>query len=321
MANLLEVQNLRTYFFTRHGVVKAVDGVGFSLEPGKSLGLVGESGCGKTITTLSVVRLVPQPAGRIMGGKILFEGENLLEKSEKEMRQIRGRKIAMIMQDPMRSLDPCFSIGNQVSEAIRAHEKLPRPKVRKQVEDNLTFVGISSARLRMRQYPHQMSGGMRQRIVGAIGISCRPSLLIADEPTTALDVTIQAQYLEFLKQTQQDLGMAMILVTHDFGIVAAMCDHVAVMYAGRIVERARTDSLFDRPYHPYTIGLINALPKLEVKTESLATIDGQPPSLANLTDGCRFAPRCSSSNERCFSTYPTQTEIAHEHFVSCWLAN
>jgi oligopeptide/dipeptide ABC transporter ATP-binding protein len=321
MANLLEVENLRTYFFTRHGVVKAVDGVGFAIEPGKSLGLVGESGCGKTITTLSVVRLVPQPAGRIVGGKILFEGENLLDKSEKEMRQIRGRKVAMIMQDPMRSLDPCFRIGNQVGEAITAHEKLTRRELRRKVQDNLTFVGISSASLRMRQYPHQMSGGMRQRIVGAIGISCRPSLLIADEPTTALDVTIQAQYLEFLKQTQRELGMAMILVTHDFGIVAAMCDHVAVMYAGRIVERAETNALFEHPYHPYTIGLINALPRLESRAESLASIDGQPPSLANLSDGCRFAPRCRSSNGKCLSAYPPQTEIVHDHFVSCWLAN
>jgi oligopeptide/dipeptide ABC transporter ATP-binding protein len=317
---LLEVKNLRTHFFTKRGIVKAVDGVNFSLKIGETLGLVGESGCGKTITCLSLVRLVPQPAGRIVGGQMIFEGEDLLQKSEKEMRLIRGSKISMILQDPMTSLNPVFTIGEQVAEPIRLHQFLKGIKVWAKVKEMLRLVRIPSAETRIREYPHQMSGGMRQRIVGAIALSCQPKLLIADEPTTALDVTIQAQFLRLLKEIQQDFHLSMILITHDLGVVSRVCDKAAVMYAGKIVETAEIRELFNNPSHPYTIALMNSLPRSDMKREMLHTIEGQPPDLSNLPPGCAFAVRCPSRMEICSREYPPEVSVRDGHSMSCWLS-
>ncbi|MCI0371632.1 MAG: ABC transporter ATP-binding protein, partial [candidate division NC10 bacterium] len=291
--SLLDVKDLRTYFFTRWGVVKAVDGVSFALSEGESLGIVGESGCGKTMTALSILRLVPRPAGRIVGGEIRLEGEDLLRKSEREMRRIRGSRISMVLQDPMSSLNPVFTVGEQVAEALRIHQHLAGTRLWNQARDLLGLVKIPSPEIRLRAYPHQMSGGMRQRVVGAIAIACRPGILIADEPTTSLDVTIQAQYLRLLKDLQKEMGLALIFITHDFGIVAKMCDRVAVMYAGRIVEHAGVRELFNHPRHPYTVALLNSVPRLERRVERLASIEGQPPPLYDLPEGCPFAPRCA----------------------------
>jgi oligopeptide/dipeptide ABC transporter ATP-binding protein len=318
--NILEVKDLKTYFFTRRGVVKAVDGVSFPLKEGETLGLVGESGCGKSVTCFSVIGLVEKPAGRIVGGEILFNREDLLLKSEKEMDQIRGEKISMILQDPMTSLNPLFTIGYQVAEPIKIHQNLDKQNVWGKVIEMLKRVRIPSPEVRMQEYPHQMSGGMRQRIVGAMVLSCQPQLLIADEPTTSLDVTIQAQFLKLLKEIQQQSNIAMIVVTHDFGIVAKACDRVAVMYAGKIVESASTMELFDNPTHPYTRALMNSLPKMGKKVEKLYSIEGQPPDLHTLPPGCSFAPRCSEVLEICRQEYPPQSMVREEHTMSCWLA-
>lgn len=316
---LLEVKDLKTYFFTRRGVVKAVDGVSFCLRERETLGIVGESGCGKSVTCFSIVRLVAKPAGRTVGGEVLFNGEDLLSKSNKEMRRIRGKEITMILQDPMMSLNPLFTIENQVAEPIRIHQKLDKRMVREKVKEMLRLVKIPSPEVRMKEYPHQMSGGMRQRIVGAMTLSCQPQLLIADEPTTSLDVTIQAQFLRLLKEIQQQSNLAMIIVTHDFGIVARACDRVAVMYAGKIVESADTRELFNNPSHPYTIALMNSLPKMEVKVDRLYSIEGQPPELHSLPPGCSFAPRCSEVKEVCKQEYPAESVVKEGHSVSCWL--
>ncbi len=316
---LLEVKDLRTWFFTRWGVVKAVDGVSFTLEAGETLGLVGESGCGKSMTALSILRLQPRPAGRIVGGQVLLQGEDLLQMSEREMRGIRGRQISMILQDPMQSLNPVFSVGEQIAEALRIHQGLEGRTLWEQTRDLLRRVKIPSPELRLRAYPHQMSGGMRQRVVGAISLACRPAILIADEPTTSLDVTIQAQYLRLLKGLQEEMGLALIFITHDFGIVAKMCDRVAVMYAGRIVESAEVRTLFNNPRHPYTVALLNSVPRLETKIERLSSIEGQPPSLDDLPPGCPFAPRCPHARERCRQEYPPEVAVADGHRVSCWM--
>ena len=316
---ILEVQDLKTYFYTGRGVVKAVDGVSFALKKGETLGLVVESGCGKSITCLSVIRLVPRPAGRIVGGRVLLEGEDLLTKSEKEMTRIRGRRITMILQDPMMSLNPLFTIGEQVAEPIRIHQKLGKTAVWKKVIEMLRVVRIPSPEVRMREYPHQMSGGMRQRISGAMTLSCQPDILIADEPTTALDLTIQAQFLSLLKEIQQQANLAMIVVTHDFGIIARVCERVAVMYAGKIVESALTRELFNNPVHPYTMALLNSLPKMEVKVDRLYSIEGQPPELHALPPGCSFSPRCPQGMEVCLKDSPPQKEITPGHYASCWL--
>jgi peptide/nickel transport system ATP-binding protein len=315
---ILEVKNLKTYFFTRHGVAKAVDGVSFWLKEGETLGLVGESGCGKSMTCLSIMRLVPQPAGRIVGGQIIFDGVDLLSKDEKEMVNIRGKRISMILQDPMTSLNPLFTIGEQVAEPILIHQKIDRAKVWEKVKEMLTLVKIQSPEVRIMEYPHQMSGGMRQRIVGAMVLSCQPDLLIADEPTTSLDVTIQAQFLRLLKEIQQRSNLSMIVVTHDFGIVARVCDRVAVMYAGKIVEYAGIRELFNHPTHPYTKALMDSIPKMEVKVDRLYSIEGQPPDLRNLPAGCSFASRCSKVREICRNEYPPQAEVDPGHYVSCW---
>ncbi|MFC2001926.1 ABC transporter ATP-binding protein [Chloroflexota bacterium] len=318
-SSLLEVVNLKTYFFTRHGAVKAVDGVSFSVERGHSTGVVGESGCGKSISCLSIMGGVPTP-GKIVGGSVCFEDEELLEKSEKEMRQIRGRKISIILQDSLTSLNPSFSIGDQVAETIRLHQGLKGRELRDRTIDALRLVRIPDAERRLADYPHQMSGGMRQRVSGAIALSCHPSLLIADEPTTSLDVTTQAQYLELLREVQLKSNIGMIFVTHDFGIVVKMCDKVAVMYAGTIVETSPTKDLFNNPAHPYTSALMQSIPRLEVKIEKLACIDGQPPSLIEPGPGCRFAPRCNKVKSLCREEAPPQTIVGNDHTVTCWEA-
>ena len=315
---LLEVKDLKTHFFTRRGVVKAVDGVSFSLRAGETLGIVGESGSGKSITALSLVRLGPQPAARIVGGQVLLEGEDLLRKSETEMRHIRGAKIAMVLQDPLTSLNPVLSIGSQVTEAITLHQGLRGRSLWERAVDILRKLKIPSPEQRMASFPHQMSGGMRQRVVGAIAISCQPRVLIADEPTTSLDVTVQAQYLRLLKEIQAESGLAILFITHDFGVVAKMCDRVAVMYAGRIVEMAGVRDLFTMPAHPYTEALMRSVPKLEEQVDRLYSIEGQPPAPDRLPPGCPFAPRCPYVMDRCRQEYPPQVTIGAGHTASCW---
>ena len=315
----LEVRKLQTYFFTRWGTVKAVDGVSFDIKEGEAFGLVGESGCGKSITCLSLLRLVPEPAGRIVGGEILLQGEDLLKKTEKEMRKIRGSQISMILQDPMTSLNPVFTIGDQVTEAIKIHRGLKGRNLWERAKKMLEMVRIPSPEIRLRSWPHQLSGGMRQRVAGAISLSCEPRLLIADEPTTSLDATIQMQYLRLLREIQEQAGLTLIFITHDFGIVARMCQRAAVMYAGKIVETADVRELFNHPAHPYTQALLKSVPKVEEKVERLVSIEGQPPPLHNLPPGCPFAPRCPYSKEACRSEYPPAVQINDkEHSANCW---
>lgn len=315
---ILQVEDLHTYFFTRSGVVKAVDGVNFYLRQGETLGIVGESGCGKTMTSLSLLRLVPQPAARIVKGKILLQGENLLDKSEKEMRQIRGRRISMILQDPQTSLNPVFSIGNQLIEAVKIHKKGRHRDLVQHAINALKQVRVAAPERRVEDYPHQMSGGMKQRVVGAIALSCEPHVIIADEPTTSLDVTIQAQYLRLLREIQEETGLSIIFITHDFGIVAKMCDRVMVMYAGRAVETGSVRDIFNHPTHPYTQALLNSVPKLEERTSRLYSIEGQPPALWNLPAGCRFAARCPYVEARCEHEYPPSFQVAEGHTADCW---
>ena len=317
---VLEVNDLHTYFFNRRGITKAVDGVSFSLKEGETLGIVGESGCGKTMTALSLLGLVPKPAARIVSGEIILDGEDLVQKSEREMRQIRGRKISMILQDPQTSLNPVFSIGSQVMEALGVSHKFGRKEMVNRAIDALRNVRVAAPERRMSDYPHQMSGGMKQRVIGAIAISSTPKVIIADEPTTALDVTIQLQYLQLLREIQQETGLAIIFITHDFGIVARMCDRVAVMYAGRIIESGDVRTLFNSPTHPYTQALMASVPKMD-RTERLFAIDGQPPALFALPEGCRFADRCSHVRERCSQEYPPILQTETGHNVSCWMAD
>ncbi|TAK34434.1 MAG: ABC transporter ATP-binding protein [Chloroflexota bacterium] len=315
---VLRVEGLRTYFFVRRGVLRAVDGVSFHVRRGEAFGLVGESGCGKTMTSLSLMRLVPAPAGRIVGGRVVLGGRDLLQLSEREMQRVRGKEISIVLQDPMSSLNPAFTIGDQTAEPIRLHQRLRGGALWQKVIESLKLVRIPAAEKRLGDYPHQMSGGQRQRVVGAIGLSCQPTLLIADEPTTALDVTVQAQYLELLREAQNRLQLSMVFITHDFGVVARMCDRVAVMYAGRIVETAGTRDLFDNPCHPYTKALLACIPKVQAEEQELATIDGQPPDLVNPHGHCRFAPRCTERIERCLQEYPPEVAVSENHQVSCW---
>ena len=315
---ILEVKDLRTYFFTRTAVVKAVDGVSFHLRQGETLGIVGESGCGKTVTALSLLRLVPRPSGRIVSGEILLNGEDLLQKSDDEMRQVRGRQISMILQDPQTSLNPVFTIGNQIIEALRIGGKEDGRGFLRRAADALRKVNVAAPERRLEDFPHQMSGGMKQRVVGAIAMSCEPGVIIADEPTTALDVTIQLQYLRLLKEIQAQTGLAIIFITHDFGVVARMCDRVAVMYAGRIIENGPVRELFNNPSHPYTQALMASVPKLEERLDRLYSIEGQPPLLSNLPDGCRFAPRCVYAKERCIAEYPPSFLLKEGHTADCW---
>jgi oligopeptide/dipeptide ABC transporter ATP-binding protein len=320
MPPLLEVSDLRTYFTSFGGtrVVKAVDDINFTLDEGETLGLIGESGCGKTTTCLSIVRLLP-PAARIAGGRIMFGGEDLTKKTQREMRHIRGRSIAMILQDPMASLNPLFSIYTQVGEPAYYHQNIRGRSLRQRVQDLLRSVRIPSPTMRMYDYPHQMSGGMRQRIVGAIALAGGPKLIIADEPTTNLDVTIQAQYLDLLKDLQEDTGVAIIFVTHNLGIVAKMCNKMAVMYAGKIVEQASVRNLFNAPKHPYTKALLGSLPKLGSKAP-LYAIPGQPPNLARLPTGCAFHPRCADAMSLCTEHEPQNTQFGPAWTARCWRA-
>ena len=314
---VLEVRDLHTHFFLRRGVVKAVDGVSFSLRRGEVLGLVGESGCGKSLTALSIMRLLPRSGARTIKGEIVLDGRDILGCSPTEMRDIRGRKLSMILQDPQTSLNPVFSIGNQLREALARRLRNVADILRESVA-SLRRVDIAAPEQRIGQFPHQMSGGMKQRVVGAIAISGEPEVLIADEPTTALDVTIQLQYLKLLKRLQQQTGMAILFITHDFGVVARMCDRVAVMYAGRIVECGPVAEVFAAPQHPYTQALIASVPKMEGSIGRLPTIEGQPPSLMDLPQGCRFAARCAYVEARCRETYPATREMAPEHSAACW---
>jgi oligopeptide/dipeptide ABC transporter ATP-binding protein len=317
---VLEVKQLQTYFFSAQGtrVVKAVDGVSFTLNEGETLGVVGESGSGKTVTSMSLLRLLP-PAARIVGGEVWFQGENLLTKSEREMRDLRGSQLTMILQDPMMSLNPLFTIGEQIAEPLRIHRHMRGGRLVERIKELLRGVRIPSPEVRLREYPHQMSGGMRQRIVGAIGISCEPQLLIADEPTTSLDVTIQAQYLNLLKDIQQRSRLAMIFITHNIGIVAKMCDNVGVMYAGKLVERAPVRTVFNQPAHPYTEALLQAVPKLTDRSKRLWSIEGQPPDLANPPTGCPFNPRCPHAEDRCRREVPPEFQVGENHYTRCWL--
>lgn len=318
---ILQVEGLCTSFFTRHGETRAVDGVSFHVHAGETFGIVGESGSGKTVTGLSILRLLPEPAGRIVGGNIILDGTNLLELSKKEMRHFRGKMISMILQDPMTSLNPVYPIGNQIAESVRLHQDLPNVKVLDEVISALRLLRIPAPEMRLRDYPFQLSGGMRQRVVGAIAMSCHPRLLIADEPTTALDATIQAQYITLFKDVQKTTNVSIIFITHDFGVVANMCHRVGVMYAGKIVETARTREIFKSPKHPYTRALIDSVPRLDQKNERLYSIEGQPPSLKNLPPGCRFFPRCSDALEFCSEKEPHEKQIGDEHYVACWKWN
>ena len=315
---LLKVSGLRTHFYTEEGVVKAVDGVDFEIPRGGILGIVGESGCGKSITSLSIMRLVAQPQGKIIDGQILFNGEDLLKKSDEEMRKIRGNRIALISQDPMTSLNPVLTIGDQIMEAIILHQNVSKAEARKKAVEMLDRVGIPSPANRLDDYPHQFSGGMRQRVVIAIALCCEPDLLIADEPTTALDVTIQAQILDLMREIRDQRNSAIVLITHDMGVVAEMCDYVAVMYAGKVVEYADVHTLFKNPRHPYTQGLLNSIPKLGERKERLEPIEGQPPNLVKLPQGCSFGPRCKHYMTRCREV-PALDTVEQGHLVRCWL--
>jgi oligopeptide/dipeptide ABC transporter ATP-binding protein len=316
---VVELRDLHTHLVTRWGTIKAVDGVSFSVGEGETLGLVGESGSGKTMTCLSIVRLVPRPAARILGGQILLDGADLLTKSDSEMQKIRGRKVAMILQDPMSSLNPVFSIGMQMREPVASYHGLRGRSLTQRAAELLASVRIPSPAERLRAFPHQMSGGMRQRVVGAMAIAAPPRLLLADEPTTSLDLTIQAQYLNLLQELQERHRFAMIFVTHNLGIVARICERVAVMYAGRIVEIGPVRDIFTAPAHPYTRALLESVPRLGVKTEHLRAIDGQPPDLATLPPGCAFAPRCSQVMDRCRAEAPPESAVDDRRTTRCWL--
>lgn len=320
MSILLQVQDLRTVFDTQEGLVRAVDGVSFSLDEGRTLGLVGESGCGKSVTALSIMRLVPSPPGRIEVGRILFEGRDLLSLPETKMRRLRGNEISMIFQEPMTSLNPVFTVGDQIGEVFRLHQNMTKPQALSAAADMLHQVGIPSPRRRVREYPHQMSGGMRQRVMIAMALACRPKLMIADEPTTALDVTIQAQILALMNQLQAGIKTAILLITHNLGVVAEMADHVAVMYTGRIVESAPVGRLFDQPSHPYTVGLLSSLPPAASQPvrENLVTIKGIVPSLLDLPSGCKFRDRCPDAFEPCPHEEPPLFDLGDGHLVRCF---
>ena len=318
MAPLLQVKNLRTEFTSPLGVARAVDGVGFELDSGQTLGLVGESGCGKSVTALSIMRLIPSPPGRIVGGEVIFKGRDLLKLEEEEMRTVRGNQISMIFQEPMTSLNPVFTVGDQIMEVIRLHQGLKGKEAEEKAAQALHQVGIPSPQRRLKSYPHQMSGGMRQRVMIAMAISCGPELMIADEPTTALDVTIQAQIMELIEDLQKKTGLAMLLITHNLGVVAETADEVAVMYLGQIVERAPVKKLFAAPLHPYTQALLASLPNPEAPQAGLSTIEGTVPSIFELPVGCRFKDRCPQRFEAC-DRAPDYLPQEEEHLVRCHL--
>jgi oligopeptide transport system ATP-binding protein len=320
MALLLEVKGLKTRFFTQDGVVNAVNGIDYTLEEGETLGIVGESGCGKSVSVLSIMRLIPDPPGKIVGGEVFFDGRDLLKLNPDEIRQIRGNKIAMIFQDPMTSLNPVLTIGRQVSEALELHLGMDKKQSRQRTVELLELVGIPEAAGRVDDYPHQFSGGMRQRVMIAMGLSCNPQILIADEPTTALDVTIQAQIVELVKRLKDEIGMAVIWITHDLGVVAGIAEKVIVMYAGFIVEAAPVKDLYGDPRHPYTLGLLASLPRLDAKTrEQLYSIEGLPPDLIALPKGCPFAARCDYVLDKCLEENPSLEPVGPSHYIACWV--
>ncbi|MCH2317735.1 MAG: ABC transporter ATP-binding protein [SAR202 cluster bacterium] len=319
MANLLEVKDLATHFFTQDGVVKAVDGISYTLAEGEVLGVVGESGCGKSVHALSIMRLVANPPGRIVAGEILFEGENLLNMDDSEMRHIRGNRIAMVFQEPMTSLNPVLTIGRQLTETLELHQKMARREARTRAAELLQTVGIPDSESRLSDYPHQFSGGMRQRVMIAMALSCNPRLIIADEPTTALDVTIQAQILELMRDLAVEFGTAMVIITHNLGVVARYAHRVVVMYAGKIVETGTAHDIYRNPRHPYTIALLNSVPRLDATERvRLDAIEGLPPDLVDLPQGCSFAPRCKYAYERCTQETPVLLETDTNHTSACW---
>ncbi|MBM7539929.1 ABC transporter ATP-binding protein [Amphibacillus cookii] len=317
---ILEVRNLQTSFFTKEFEVKAVDGVNFAVPKGKTLGIVGESGSGKSITSLSILRLIKNP-GKIKGGEIIFKGENLLDKTESQMRQIRGNEISMIFQEPMTSLNPVYTVGQQISEAFIIHQNMSKKEAMLRSVEMLELVGIPSPKQRVKQYPHELSGGMRQRVMIAMALACDPELLIADEPTTALDVTIQAQILELMEDLQDRLGMSTIMITHDLGVVAETCDYVAVMYMGKVVEYATVKDLFKNPKHPYTVGLLNSLPRhdIDLGEEDLTVIQGSVPAPDQIPEGCRFAPRCPFASDICHERLPHLEQSEDGNQIRCWI--
>ena len=320
MSALLDVRALKTFFQVEGGEFPAVDGISFSIDPGRTLGIVGESGCGKSVTALSIMGLVPRPPGRIAGGEILFDGVDLLQLSAAALRELRGNRISMIFQEPMTSLNPVLTVGEQITEGILRHRTMSRDAAKELAIEMLRMVHISSPEERFGDYPHRLSGGMRQRVMVAMALACKPKLLIADEPTTALDVTIQAQILDLMRTLREETGTAIILITHDLGVVAELADDVAVMYAGRIVERATVAALFAEPQHPYTVGLLGSIPRLDIEQDRLAAIEGQVPNPLAPVTGCRFHPRCPFVIERCRHKDPPLIDLGNGHESACWRA-
>jgi len=321
VATLLQVNDLRTHFFTYEGVVKAVDGVSYDLQEGEILGLVGESGCGKSVSALSILRLIPNPPGRIVGGEIMFEGQNILDLSSSDLQKLRGGSISMVFQEPMTSLNPVLTIERQLTEALELHLRMNKAEARREAIRRLDEVGIPDPERRVKQYPHQFSGGMRQRVMIAMAMSCNPKLIIADEPTTALDVTIQAQVLELLKGLSSEHGVALIIITHNLGVVARYTDRVNIMYAGKIIERGSAQDIYRDPKHPYTLGLLHSVPRLDQpRREKLDPIEGQPPDLVNLPEGCSFRARCKYSVEKCAHDTPPLETVGDGHVSACWEA-
>lgn len=319
MEELLKVKGLKTYFYTYEGVVKALEGINLDINKGESLGLVGETGCGKSVTALSIMRLIQWPPGKIIDGEITLDGKDLLKISEEEMRKIRGSDISMIFQEPMSSLNPVFTIGSQIAEAITLHQEVNKKEAEKRSLDMLDLVGMPDAEKVLKQYPHELSGGMQQRAMIAMALSCKPSLLIADEPTTALDVTVQAQILDLIQKVNKEIDSSMLLITHDLGVVAQVCDRVAVMYAGYIVEVGTVKQIFKNPYHPYTKGLMYAIPKIHVETKRLEVIKGVVPNLITPPSGCRFHPRCDHAMDVCKKKVPPTVKVEEGHYVACFL--
>ena len=317
---LIEIKDLSTHFYTSDGEVKAVDGVSFAINEGETLAIVGESGCGKSVTSLSIMRLIPWPQGKIVAGEIVYQGYDLVHAKEEYMQKIRGNEISMIFQEPMTSLNPVYSVGFQIAETLELHQKLSKKDANEKAIEMLRLVGIPLPEQRAKEFPHQLSGGMRQRVMIAMALSCNPRLLIADEPTTALDVTVQAQILDLLRKLKKEMGMAIMLITHDLGVVAEMAERVVVMYAGKLVEEADVYTLFEKPLHPYTEGLLNSIPRVDVKAEKLNVIEGVVPNPAHLPPGCRFAPRCPYADDHCRTEEPSIVTMG-DHKVACWKVN
>ncbi len=316
--NILEVDNLHTSFFTDNGEVKAVNGISFNLAPGKTLGIVGESGSGKSVTAYSILQILAD-AGRITEGEVRFNGEDITKWDEKQMSKFRGEKISIIFQDPMTSLNPTFTVGYQLEEAVLLHTNKTKEEAKARAIEMLTLVGVNEPESRVKQYPHELSGGMRQRVMIAMALCCEPDILIADEPTTALDVTIQAQILELMQDLQKKLGMAIIMVTHDLGVIASMCDEIIVMYGGRVCERGTADAIFYSPAHEYTKGLLRSIPRLETMNERLVPIGGTPINLLNMPEGCAFCPRCENAMKICLTQKPEEYRVGEDHLASCWM--